>query len=105
MFKDVARQFNIIKALAIHDLQGQMKTYNYGFAWALLEPLIYIVAFRMARKLLGGSGATDGMTPLMYYVLGVFPLYFFLQGMGAGGSAARKSSLLYFPRVTQIDLS
>ncbi|HEY1962053.1 MAG TPA: hypothetical protein VGG69_06530 [Rhizomicrobium sp.] len=105
MFKDLVRQLNIIKALAIHDLQGQMKTYNYGFAWVLLEPLIYIVGFRMARKLLGGTGNPAGMTPLMYFVLGVFPLYFFNAGMGSGKSVASKSSLLYFPRVTQIDVA
>jgi capsular polysaccharide transport system permease protein len=104
MFKDLLRQFNIIKALVIHDLQGQMKSYNYGFVWMLLEPLIYIVAFRMIRKAFGSS-APPGMTPLMFYTLGVFPLYFFIAGLAAGRSAAKRSSLLYFPRVTQIDVA
>lgn len=105
MLKDLVRQFNIIKALAIHDLQGQMKDYNYGFAWMLLEPLIYIVGFRMARKFLGGLANPPGMTPLMFYVTGVFTLYMFIQGMGGGRSAARATPLLLFPRVSQIDVA
>ncbi|HKO20299.1 MAG TPA: ABC transporter permease [Acidobacteriaceae bacterium] len=105
MFRRFVRQFNIIKALAIHNLQGQMKSYNYGFAWVLLEPLLYIFVFRMARKVLGGGGNPAGMTPMMYFLLGVFPLYFFLEGMKAGRAATKRSTLLYFPRVSQLDVA
>ena len=105
MFKDLVRQFNIIMALAIHDLQGQMKNYNYGFAWMLLEPLIYIVGFRVMRKFLGGLANPPGMTPLMFYVTAVFTIYVFSQGMAGGRSAARPSSMLLFPRVSQLDVA
>ena len=104
MFKSIVRQFNILKALAIHDLQGQMKSYNYGFAWMILEPIMFIVVFRMGRKVLGGLANPPGMTPLMFYVTGVFTLFLFQQGMG-GASGAGQPNLLAFPRVTQLDLA
>ena len=105
MFTALARQFNIIKALTIHDLQGQMKTYNYGFVWMLLDPLIYIFIFRMARKAMGGSAAPGGMTPFMFFILGMFPLYLYMAGLKAGMSVGQRSNLLLFPRVTPVDLA
>jgi ABC-2 type transport system permease protein len=47
MWKDLKTQFNVIKALTIHNLQGQMSGYKYGFAWVILEPLVFIAGFRI----------------------------------------------------------
>jgi capsular polysaccharide transport system permease protein len=105
MWSDFRTQFNVLRTLAIHNLQGQMKTYNYGFAWVLLEPIIYIAAFRLVRKLFGGGMTTSGMTPLMFYILGVLPLYFCLNGFKSYAVLASSSNLLSFPRVTRSDLA
>src|SRR5689334_2878375 len=105
MFTALARQFNIIKALTIHDLQGQMRTYNYGFVWMLLDPLIYIFIFRMARRAAGVSAAAGGMTPFMFFILGMFRLSLYLAGQKAGMSVERTSNLLLFPRVTAWDVA
>jgi capsular polysaccharide transport system permease protein len=105
MLSELRTQFNVIKTLAIHNLQGQMKTYNYGFAWILLEPLIYIGAFRMARQAMGSSTPAAGMTPLMFYLLGILPLYSSFDGIKAFALVANPSNLLSFPRVTPVDLA
>jgi capsular polysaccharide transport system permease protein len=106
MLQLVRTQFNVLKALTIHTLQGQMSGYKYGFAWVILEPIIYIVGFRMARRVLGGLGTPpSGMTPLMFYVLGTFPIYICLSGIQSYAIPASRSKLLGFPRVTPLDLT
>jgi capsular polysaccharide transport system permease protein len=105
MLKEIKTQFNVLKALTIHDLQGQMKSYKYGFAWMLLEPLIYVAAFRMMRQFFGNLSPPSGMTPLMFYVLGVLPLYLTFEGVKVYTVAANPSNLLAFPRVTPVDLT
>jgi capsular polysaccharide transport system permease protein len=105
MWSDLKTQLNVLRTLAIHNLQGQMKTYNYGFAWVLLEPIMFIAAFRLVRRLLSGGTTTAGMTPLMFYVLGVLPLYFCFDGFKNYAVLARPSTLLSFPRVTRSDVA
>jgi capsular polysaccharide transport system permease protein len=106
MLDQLMTQFNVLKALAIYDLQGQMKSYNYGFVWLLLEPLIYIAGFRLMKQFLGSLAPPSGMTPLMFYVLGVLPLYLSLEGIRSYNIVASPpAKLLAFPRVTPIDLA
>src|SRR3954464_11924215 len=104
MWKDLKTQFNVIKALTIHNLQGQMSGYKYGFAWLILEPLLFIAGFRLMKKFLGGLASPPGMTPLMFYVLGVFPIFMALFGLKSYSIPVRPSKLLTFPRVTPFDL-
>lgn len=105
MLEELKTQFNVLKAVTIYDLQGQMRSYNYGFAWLLLEPLIYIAGFRLMRQVLGSMAAPSGMTPIMFYVLGVMPLYLAIDGIRSYAIVANPSKLLSFPRVTPIDLA
>jgi capsular polysaccharide transport system permease protein len=106
MFKDLATQFNVLKALTIHNLQGQMSTYSYGFAWVILEPLFFIAGFRLMRQFLGNSLAPPGgMTPLMFYVLGVIPLFLAFDGLKAYGLLVKPTKMLAFPRVTPLDMA
>jgi capsular polysaccharide transport system permease protein len=81
-----------------------MSSYRYGFAWVLLEPLIFIAAFRMMRKAFGSMAQPSGMTALMFYVLGVFPIFVFFDGMRSYTIAASRSKLLEFPGVSPLDL-
>jgi capsular polysaccharide transport system permease protein len=105
MLSEFRTQFNVIKTLTIHNLQGQMKGYNYGFAWVLLEPLIFIGGFRLVRQSFGSFTPASGMTPLMFYVLGVLPLYSSFDGIRSFALLATPSKMLSFPRVTPVDLA
>jgi capsular polysaccharide transport system permease protein len=105
MLKDLKTQFNVLKALTIYNLQGQMSSYKYGFAWMLLEPVIYIVGFRLMRQFFGNLAPPSGMTPLMFYILGVLPLYLTFVGIKGFSVGASQSALLAFPRVTPVDLT
>ena len=57
MFADIKTQFNVILALTVRELQGLMKNYNYGFAWALLEPIMFIGVMRGLRSRSEGAHA------------------------------------------------
>jgi capsular polysaccharide transport system permease protein len=105
MLKDLKTQFNVLKALTIHHLQGQMSSYRYGFAWMLLEPLIYIAGFRLMRQFFGNLAPPSGMTPLMFYVLGVLPLYLAFDAIKGFSTVGSQSKLLAFPRVTPVDVA
>jgi capsular polysaccharide transport system permease protein len=105
MLQLMRTQFNVLKTLTIHHLQGQMSGYKYGFAWLVLEPLIFIAGFRLARKFFSPMAAPGGMTPLMFYILGVFPIYLCFAGIRAFAVPASRSRLLEFPRVTELDLA
>jgi capsular polysaccharide transport system permease protein len=105
MWKDLKTQFNVVTALTIHNLQGQMSSYKYGFAWVILEPLVFIAGFRMMRKFIGSMASPSGMTPLMFYVLGVFVIFLALGGLKTFQIPVSRPKLLSFPRVTTLDIA
>jgi ABC-type polysaccharide/polyol phosphate export permease len=81
MFEQLKTQFNVLKALTIRHMQGKTKGSRYGYIWLFLEPMIYILGFRLMRKTFGAVGVTEGMTPMMFYLLGILPLYACFDGM------------------------
>jgi len=102
---DLKTQFSVIRALTIHELQGLMKTYNYGFAWALLEPMMFIGVMRVARSAFK-SLTPPNMPPTTFLVVGIIPYYMFMNVMSSASKAVSQSdSMLKFPRVTPVDLS
>ena len=104
MLADLRTQMNVIAALTIRDLQSLQKSYNYGFAWALLEPLMFIAILRLARSFLKGLTPGD-LPPTTFIVLGIIPSYMFLNAMQAVMKATGdQDKMLQFPRVTPIDI-
>lgn len=106
MLSELRTQFNIIGALTVYDLQGQMKKYNYGYAWVILEPMMFIAFIRLARQFFSPLAPPNDMPPLTFYTLGIIPLFLYMDVMKEVYSAAGTSSkLLQFPRVTPVDLA
>ena len=104
MLADLRTQFNVIVALTIRELQSLQKSYNYGFAWALLEPLMFIAVLRVARSFLKGLTPGD-LPPTTFIVLGIIPNYMFLNAMQAVMRATGdQDKMLQFPRVTPVDV-
>ncbi len=102
---DIRTQFNVIVALTIRELQGMMKTYNYGFAWALLEPLMFILVMRVARSAFKGLTPPD-MPPNSFLIVGIVPFYAYMAAISAVyKSVSDQDNLLQFPRVTPVDLA
>ncbi len=105
MFADLRTQFNVIIALAVRELQGLGKNYNYGFAWALLEPLMFIAVMRGLRSVLKGLTPPD-MPPTTFLMVGIIPFYLYIEAVGSiNKSLAKPSNLFQFPRVTPVDVA
>ena len=105
MFADLRTQINIITALTIRDLQGLMRGYNYGFAWALLEPIMFIGLMRVARSAFKGL-TPPNMPPSTFLVIGIIPFYMYVQAVSSTYQAiAGRDTLLQFPRVTPVDVA
>jgi len=102
---DLRTQFRVISALTIHELQGLMKGYNYGFAWALLEPMMFIGVMRIARSAFKSLTPPD-MPPTTFLIVGIVPFYMFMNAMSSvGKSVSGTDSMLKFPRVTPVDVA
>jgi len=102
---DLKTQFSVIRALTIHGLQGLMKTDNYGFAWALLEPIMFIAVMRIVRAAFKGL-TPPNMPPTTFLIVGIVPYYMFMNAMGSTSKAVSQTdSMLSFPRVTPIDVA
>jgi capsular polysaccharide transport system permease protein len=105
VFADLRTQFNVIVALTVRDLQGLGKAYNYGFAWALLEPLMFIAIMRGLRSVLKGLTPPD-MPPTTFLMIGIIPFYLYVDAVGSVyKSVAGSNNLVQFPRVTPIDIA
>jgi capsular polysaccharide transport system permease protein len=105
VFADLRTQFNVIKALTIREMQGLMKTYNYGFAWALLEPLMFIAVMRIAKSAIKGLTPPD-MPPTTFLICGIVPYYLYMDVLSTiAKSVSNQDALLSFPRVTPIDVA
>jgi len=102
---DVRTQINVITALTIRELQSLGRQYNYGFAWALLEPIMFIAILRVMRSVV--KGLTPGiMPPTTFIVLGIIPTYLFMNSMTAVIKViGERDKMLEFPRVTVVDLA
>lgn len=104
MLSQLKTQFRVWKALTIRHMQGQAKS-KYGYVWLFLEPLIYILGFRLMRRAFGGAGLTAGMTPLMFYLTGILPLYACFDGIGSYRMLSRPARLTAMSRITQADVA
>ena len=105
MLADLNTQRNVIAALTIRKLQGLMKSYNYGFAWALLEPIMFIGLMRLARKAFSGL-TPPNMPPTTFLVVGIIPFYLYVAAVSSVSRAlAEPDNMLQFPRVTQVDVA
>jgi capsular polysaccharide transport system permease protein len=102
---DLRTQINVLAALTIRELQGLMKSYNYGYAWALLEPIMFIGLVRILRSAFKGLTPPD-MPPTTFLILGIIPFYLYMSAIGSVyKTVSNPAKLLQFPRVTPVDLA
>jgi capsular polysaccharide transport system permease protein len=105
VFADLKTQFSVIRALAVYELQGLMKSYNYGFAWALLEPLMFIGLMRLARSAFKGL-TPPNMPPNTFLIVGIVPFYMYMTIVSSVyKGVADADAMLQFPRVTPVDVA
>lgn len=99
-------QLNVLVALTVHELVARGKSYNYGYVWLILEPVIYIGFMRLMRSMFSALNPPSGMTVLTFYTLGVVSTFMAFDIIDdVFKTAGSTSRLLSFPSVTAVDLA
>jgi capsular polysaccharide transport system permease protein len=105
MVEAVKSQFRILGALTIREMQSQNAKYQFGFAWALIEVLIYVAVISLLRVVIRAFMPPD-MPPFTFLILGILPVQTFVKtAKGMEMVVARNKRLLGLPLVTPLDLA
>jgi lipopolysaccharide transport system permease protein len=100
-WRDLWRFRELFYLLAWRDFLIRYKQTAVGIAWALIRPLLMLVAITLVGR--AGSFPTGGAPPLLFYYCGLLPWQFFSTAMSeSGNSLVNNSNLvskIYFPRL------
>lgn len=104
MIESVRSQFAIIAALAIREMQNQNSKMQLGFAWAVIEVLIYVAVISILRVFINAF-MPPNMPPLTFLILGILPWLVFMHTYkGIETIITRNKRLLIIPIVTPLDI-
>lgn len=100
-WRDLWRFRELFCLLAWRDFLIRYKQTAVGIAWALIRPLLMLVAVTMVGK--AGSFPSGGAPLALFYFCGLLPWQFFSTAMSeSGNSLVNNSNLIskiYFPRL------
>jgi len=99
--KELYRYRDLLLSLAIRDIKVRYRQTLLGFAWAVAQPLAYMLIFTLVFSKFGQVSSDGTPYPLFSYT-GLVPWTFFATALGlAVNSIAANMSLvkkIYFPR-------
>lgn len=99
--RDLWRFRELFYLLAWRDFLIRYKQTAVGIAWALIRPLLMVLAVTAVGK--AGSFSTGGAPPALFYFCGTLPWQFFSTAFSeSGNSLVNNSNLIskiYFPRL------
>jgi lipopolysaccharide transport system permease protein len=100
-WRDLWKYRELFYLLAWRDFLIRYKQTAVGIAWALIRPLLMLLALTMVGK--AGSFPTGGAPAVLFYFCGYLPWQFFSTAMSeSGNSLVNNSNLIskiYFPRL------
>ncbi|HEV2329332.1 MAG TPA: ABC transporter permease [Verrucomicrobiae bacterium] len=100
-WRDLWRYRELFYLLAWRDFLIRYKQTAVGIAWALIRPLLMLLALTLVGK--AGSFSTGGAPSPLFYFCGLLPWQFFSTAMSeSGNSLVTNSNLvskIYFPRL------
>jgi capsular polysaccharide transport system permease protein len=98
-------QARVIAAVTVREMEVDYGRYRLGYAWALVEPAIYVTLLSIMHVYIRKTGTAHGMTPVMFMVCGVLPWFMFSQTVSSvAHTRPNNEPLLHLPRVTILDL-
>ena len=99
--KELYRYRDLLLSLVIRDIKVRYRQTLLGVAWAVLQPLAFMVIFTLIFSQFG-KVSSDGMPYPIFSYTGLVPWIFFATGLGlAVNSIAANMGLvkkIYFPR-------
>jgi lipopolysaccharide transport system permease protein len=99
---EVWRCRELLMFLAWRDIKVRYKQTLFGAAWAILQPVLMMLAFSVFFWKIGGVSTGD-LPPALFFYSGLLPWTFFSNAVsGAGNSVVSSERLvtkIYFPRL------
>lgn len=96
--REVVRYQELVKNLVVRDLKIKYKSSVLGFLWSLLNPLLMLVVYTFAFRVVMHQPGDFAF----YFIVGYLPWNFFAQSLAFGvGAIVDNGALLkkvYFPR-------
>ncbi len=104
MLKLIRTQLRVIGAIGIREINSQQASLMYGYAWALIDAALSVLAL-LAMKLVLRAFNPPGLPPATYILCGALPWFMWSALYSSSGPAiAKNRKLLSLPIVTELDL-
>lgn len=104
MIESLRSQIRIIAALTIQEMQSQNTKFQFGYAWAVVEVLMYVAMISIIRVVINAF-MPPNMPPLTFLILGILPWLVFMRTYkGIETIITKKKGLLIIPIVTPLDI-
>jgi capsular polysaccharide transport system permease protein len=104
VLKLLKTQFDVVKALAVREIQLQQANLAYGYGWALFDIVLSFTGLLIMKLAIRGF-SKPGIPPITFLVSGLVPWFMFQNAYMAPTSAVKRNQrLLSLPGVTQLDL-
>ncbi|WP_026972367.1 ABC transporter permease [Aliagarivorans marinus] len=99
---NIAVMRDVVFALLIRELKTRFGSYRLGYAWAIIEPLIFVLIISAIRTLASGSGLFAGSvysipTPI-FFLLGYLPFQLFSTIVTKSSKAVSSNKGLFIYR-------
>ena len=104
MFESIRAQIRVVAALTIREMQSQNAKMRFGFAWSVVEVLMYVGVISILRIFINAF-MPPNMPPLTFLILGILPWLLFMHTYkGVETVITKNKKLLIMPVVTPLDL-
>lgn len=93
-------------AFALRELRDRFGRSRWGYLWAILQPILFMVGFMAIRTALGrGRNDIYDVSGMYFFWLGLAPFFMFLNGLNrAMGSTRAYRALFQFRQVQPLDV-
>jgi capsular polysaccharide transport system permease protein len=97
-------QLQVIYALLLREVKTRFGKHQWGYAWALIGPILWVGAFAWLYTLLGRL-APPGMSMIPFLITGIVTFDVFRGTSNAAtGAIGGNKGLLFYPQVRPLDL-
>jgi capsular polysaccharide transport system permease protein len=104
VLKLLKTQFDVVKALAVREIQTQQANLAYGYGWVLFDIALSFAGLLIMKLAIRGF-SRPGMPTITFLVSGLIPWFLFQHSYAAPGSAIKRNQrLLSLPGITPLDL-
>ncbi|MGQ0699113.1 MAG: ABC transporter permease [Panacagrimonas sp.] len=95
-----------VLAFLLREIRDRFGRSQFGYVWAILQPILYMLGFTALRQLVrGGKNDIYGVSGMYFFWLGLIPFFMFMHGLNRGlGSTRSAKALFQFRQVQPIDV-